>query len=58
MIFFLDDAGFQSGPPLGRTYGLKGSTPVVKPPGRRQSINVISAVNARGALGRRPMPAN
>src|SRR5437667_5803420 len=47
-IFFLDEAGFQSDPPLGRTYGLKGKTPVVKTSGQRQSINVISAVNARG----------
>jgi len=47
-IFFLDEAGFQSDPPLGRTYGLKGRTPVVKTSGQRQSINVISAVNARG----------
>ena len=51
MIFFLDEAGFQSDPPLGRTYGLKGETPVVKTSGQRQSINVISAVNARGAFG-------
>ena len=48
MIFFLDEAGFQSDPPLGRTYGLKGRTPVVTTSGQRQSINVISAVNARG----------
>lgn len=48
MIFFLDEAGFQSDPPLGRTYGLKGATPVVVTSGQRQSINVISAVNARG----------
>lgn len=47
-IFFLDEAGFQSDPPLGRTYGLKGQTPVVTTSGQRQSINVISAVNARG----------
>ena len=47
-IFFLDEAGFQSDPPLGKTYGLKGHTPVVKTSGQRQSINVISAVNARG----------
>ena len=50
MIFFLDEGGFQSDPPLGRTYGLKGETPVVKTSGQRQSINVISAVNARGAF--------
>lgn len=47
-IFFLDEAGFQSDPPLGRTYGLKGQTPVVVTSGQRQSINVISAVNRRG----------
>lgn len=47
-IFFLDEAGFQSDPILGRTYGLKGKTPVVVTSGQRQSINVISAVNARG----------
>lgn len=47
-IFFLDEAGFQSDPTLGRTYGLKGKTPVVKTSGQRQSLNVISALNARG----------
>jgi len=47
-IFFLDEAGFQSDPVLGRTYGLKGKTPVVETSGQRQSINVISAVNSRG----------
>ena len=47
-IFFLDEAGFQSDPPLGKTYGRKGRTPVVRTSGQRQSINVISAVNARG----------
>jgi transposase len=47
-IFFLDEAGFQSDPPLGRTYGLKGQTPIVQTSGQRQSLNVISAVNARG----------
>ena len=47
-IFFLDEAGFQSDPILGRTYGLKGKAPVVETSGQRQSINVISAVNAVG----------
>lgn len=50
LIFFLDEAGFQSDPPLGRTYGLKGHTPIVASSGQRQSINVISAVNASGAF--------
>ena len=49
-IFFLDEAGFQSDPPLGRTYGLKGKTPVVVCSGQRQSINAISAVTATGAF--------
>ena len=49
-IFFLDEAGFQSAPPLGRTYGLKGHTPVVVTSGQRQRVNVISAVNAQGAF--------
>jgi len=47
-IFFSDEAGFQSDPVLGRTYGLKGHTPIVTTSGQRQSLNVISAVNARG----------
>jgi transposase len=47
-IFFSDEAGFQSDPVLGRTYGLKGKTPVVTTSGQRQRLNVISAVNARG----------
>lgn len=47
-IFFSDEAGFQSDPVLARTYGLKGQTPVVTTSGQRQSLNVISAVNARG----------
>jgi transposase len=49
-IFFLDEAGFDSEPRLGRTYGLKGQTPVVPTSGQRQRVNVISAVNAQGAF--------
>jgi transposase len=47
-IFFLDEAGFSSEPNLGRTYGLKGQTPVVQTTGQRQKVNAISAINARG----------
>ena len=50
MIFFLDEAGFSSEPGLGRTYGLKGQTPVVRTTGQRQKVNAISALNARGAF--------
>lgn len=49
-IYFWDEAGFHSDPVLGRTYGLKGQTPVVQTSGQRQSINAISAVNAKGAF--------
>lgn len=49
-IFFLDEAGVRSDSALGRSYGLKGRTPVVKTSGKRQSINAISAVNPRGAF--------
>jgi transposase len=49
-IHFLDEAGFRSDPVLGRTYGLKGHTPVVATSGQRQSINAISAVNAKGGF--------
>jgi transposase len=47
-LFFSDEAGFQSDPVLGRTYGRKGQPPVVTTSGQRPSLNVISTVNARG----------
>ena len=53
-IFFLDEAGVRSDSPLGRSYGLKGHTPVVKTSGKRQSINALSAVNSQGAFGYTP----
>jgi hypothetical protein len=49
-IFFLDEAGVRSDSPLGRTYGLRGQTPIVKTSGQRQKINAISAVSAQGAF--------
>jgi len=49
-IFFLDEAGIRSDAPLQRTWGARGQTPVVPTSGQRQSINAISAVNARGAF--------
>jgi transposase len=47
-VFFLDEAGVRSDQILGRTWGLRGQTPEVATSGRRQSVNAISAVNARG----------
>lgn len=49
-LFFLDEAGVRSDAPLQRTWGARGQTPEVYSSGRRQSINAISAVNARGAF--------
>ena len=49
-IFFLDEVGVRSDSPLGRSYGLRGKTPVVKTSGQRQKINAMSAVNAKGAF--------
>jgi transposase len=49
-IFFLDEAGFSSEPNLGRTYGLKGQTPVVKTSGQRQKLNAISAISSKGGF--------
>ena len=49
-IFFLDEAGVRSDQVLGRTWGERGQTPEVRTSGQRQSINAISAVNARGAF--------
>lgn len=56
-IFFLDEVGVRSDSPLGRSYGLRGQTPVVKTSGQRQKINAISAVNAKGAFWYRFMVA-
>lgn len=47
-IFFLDEAGIRSDSVLGRTWAPKGRTPEVATSGRRQAVNAISAVNARG----------
>jgi transposase len=49
-IFFLDEAGVRSDAPLQRTWAARGQTPVVHTSGKRQSVNAISAVNARGAF--------
>ena len=47
-IFFLDEAGIRSDSVLGRTWAPKGHTPEVATSGQRQSVNAISAINARG----------
>lgn len=47
-IFFLDEAGIKFDSKLGRTWGIKGQTPIVKTSGQRQQINAISAVSPSG----------
>jgi transposase len=47
-IFFLDEAGVRSDQVLGKTWAPRGKTPEVATSGQRQSVNAISAVNARG----------
>ena len=49
-VFFWDESGFRADTVHGKTWGVKGQTPVVERPGQRQSISAASAVNARGAF--------
>ena len=49
-IFFGDEAGVRSDYHAGTTWGVKGKTPVVPRTGQRKSINMLSAVTARGDL--------
>jgi len=49
-IYFGDEAGVRSDCHSGRTWGAKGRTPVVLSTGQRSSVNMISAVSARGHL--------
>jgi transposase len=47
-IYFEDEAGLRSDHHSGRTWGIKGKTPIVKATGARFRFNVISAVNNKG----------
>jgi transposase len=49
-IFFWDESGFRADSVHGKTWGVRGQTPVVQRPGQRQSISAASAVNARGGF--------
>jgi len=49
-VFFWDESGFRADTVHGKTWGLRGQTPVVARPGQRQSISAASAVNANGAF--------
>ena len=49
-IFFWDESGFRADTVHGKTWGVRGQTPVVQRPGQRQSFSAASAVNASGAF--------
>src|SRR5882762_5360109 len=49
-IYFWDESGFRADAVQGQTWGVKGKTPVVAVPGKRQSVSAASAVNARGGF--------
>jgi transposase len=49
-VYFGDEAGVRSDGHAGTTWGAKGKTPVVRSTGQRCSVNMISAVSARGKL--------
>jgi transposase len=50
VIYFGDEAGVRSDYHAGTTWAPVGKTPVVRTTGTRDSVNLISAVSARGAL--------
>lgn len=49
-ILFWDESGFRADAVHGKTWGVRGQTPVVNRPGQRQSISAASAVSAKGAF--------
>ena len=49
-IYFWDESGFRADAVQGKTWGVKGRTPIVEMPGSRQSISAASAVNSKGAF--------
>jgi transposase len=49
-VFFWDESGFRADAVHGKTWGVKGQTPIVERPGQRQSISAASAVTARGGF--------
>lgn len=49
-IYFWDESGFRADGVQGKTWGVKGQTPVVSVPGQRQGISAASAVNSKGGF--------
>jgi transposase len=49
-IYFWDESGFRADSVQGKTWGVRGQTPVVQVPGQRQGISAASAVSSKGAF--------
>src|SRR3982074_1605714 len=49
-LFFWDEWGFRADAVQGKTWGVKGQTPIIFVPGARQSVSAASAVNAKGGF--------
>ncbi|MDR2637480.1 MAG: IS630 family transposase [Zoogloeaceae bacterium] len=49
-LYFWDESGFRADAVHGKTWSVKGQTPVVDVPGQRQSISAASAVSAKGTF--------
>ena len=47
-ILFWDESGFRADTVHGKTWGLRGQTPIVHRPGQRRSVSAAAAVSARG----------
>jgi len=49
-VLFWDESGFRADTVHGKTWGVRGQTPVLERPGQRQSVSAASAVTAQGAF--------
>jgi len=55
-IYFWEESGFRADAVQGKTWGVKGYTPVVAVPGKRRSISAACAGQfEKGAFGLRPI---
>lgn len=49
-IYFGDEAGVRSDAPMGKTWGRRGKTPIVKKTGKRFGLNLVSAISPKGSI--------
>jgi transposase len=50
VIFFQDESGVRSDSHSGRTWALKGKTPIIETTGARFGLNIIGAISPRGEM--------